>query len=60
MTALLLEMPIFWVRAACEYDWQVMAPNMHHSLFPMHHLGIITCTCITENYRSYMDVLHIE
>ena len=25
------------------YDWQVMAPNMLHSVFPISHLYILTC-----------------
>ena len=25
------------------YNWQVLAPKMHHSLFPISHLCILTC-----------------
>ena len=43
-TALLFEMPIFWVRVAWELQWQVMVPkwNAHCSLFPISHLCILT------------------
>ena len=43
MTALLSEMFIICVRElVMRYDWQVMAPNTHHSLFLIMHLCVFT------------------
>ena len=41
------------------YVGRVMATNMDRSLFPIQHLCILTHTKL-ENYRSYMDVVHIK
>ena len=61
MTALLSKMSIFLLELDARYDWWVMAPNVHCSLFP------ISSSCIymylhvqLEKYRSYMDIQHIK
>ena len=41
-TVLLSEMPLFWLELYVSYDWRVMAPNMHCSLFPICHLCVLT------------------
>ena len=41
MTALLSKMSIFCIRAWSRYDWRVMVPNPHHSLFPISHLCVL-------------------
>ena len=62
MHVLQSEMSIFCVRAGCtcvRYDWQLIVPNTHCSLFLTHHLCAYLQAQL-ENYRSYMDILHIE
>ena len=41
------------------YDWHVIAPNTHCSPFPISHCAYLHAWEL-ENYRTYMDVLHIE
>ena len=60
MTAVLSEMFIFCVKELDEerYNLWVMTSNTRYSVFLIIHLWIITC--ITDKYRSCVDVLHIE
>ena len=43
------------------YEWQVVSPNMHCSLFLRSHLFVYSCIRhILETFRSYVYVQHIE
>ena len=56
MTALLLEMAIVVLELDARYDWRVMLPNTHHSLFFISHLYIISIYNDRTTFSSHVKV----
>ena len=47
MTDILSEMSIFFIKLNARYNWWVMIPNMHRSLFLISHLCVLTHIHVT-------------